>query len=91
VPNQRAKGQKLIAVPLEETFLEELDRARGGASRSAFVREAIYRLLRERGVDLPPSIKDAPDRTGKGGRPTHAPKEGGAVKYPKGPARKKKD
>lgn len=54
---------------MDNEFLEELDRARGEMNRSAFVREAIWRLLKERGIDLPASIKAAPDRAGKGGRP----------------------
>lgn len=63
MPNQRSPGQKLIAFPLDAELLEELDRARGTMNRSQFIREALaYKL----GVD-DSSLKDAPDRVGKGG------------------------
>ena len=45
-----------------------MDRARGETNRSAFVREAIFELLKSKGIHLDPSIKAAPDRAGKGGR-----------------------
>lgn len=68
MPNQRGPGQRLVAFPLDEQFLAEIDEARGSQSRSEFVREAIYRLLKEKGRHLPAAVVKAPDRAGKGGR-----------------------
>lgn len=70
VPGQRGQDQKLVSFQLDERLLRALDdAARGGVGRSAVVREAIYKHLIERGYELPPTVKNAPDRLGKGGRP----------------------
>lgn len=69
MPNQRASGQSLIGCHVDAQFLAEIDAARGGKSRSDFLREALYDYLKKLGYDLPPAWKYAPDRTGKGGRP----------------------
>ena len=66
--NQRAAGQTLIAFPLDEKFLAEVDSARGETSRSAFVREALRNYLVAKGHPIPRDLTAAPDRAGKGGR-----------------------
>jgi hypothetical protein len=63
VPNQRSPGQKLIAFPLDEDLLAELDRARGHMNRSQFIREALAAKLGVQSSD----IIAPPDRAGKGG------------------------
>jgi len=61
-----------VGCHVDAEFLAEIDRARGGKSRSDFLREAIYNYLRSLGYKVPESLKYAPDRTGKGGRPRKA-------------------
>jgi metal-responsive CopG/Arc/MetJ family transcriptional regulator len=61
VPGKRSAGQKVIAFPLDEDLLDELDRVRGSMNRSQFIREALAIKL---GVD--PRKTAAPDRAGKG-------------------------
>jgi len=49
VSNQRAKGQKLLPIAVDEKFIEELDAglARAGyRNRSQFIRDAIIEKLR---------------------------------------------
>lgn len=67
VANKRAKGQTLIGCHLDETFLAEIDKARGPKNRSEFLREVIYDHLKSRGFVIPESVQFAPDRSGKGG------------------------
>ncbi len=66
----RSKGQSRITITLSEELLESVDAARGGMSRSAFIREAMVEKL-----DLDEKLSLAPDRVGVGGRPTHKPKD----------------
>ena len=73
MPNQRASGQSLIGCHIDAQFLAEIDEARGGKSRSDFLREALFIYLKEMGYSLPDAFKYAPDRTGKGGRIKKAP------------------
>ena len=54
---------------MDAAFLAEIDRVRGGRSRSDFLREALFEHLKRAGVHLPEALKHGPDRTGKGGRP----------------------
>lgn len=104
VANQRGEGQTLIAFPLDERFLAAVDRARGGKSRSAFVREALLGYMNDvHQMGLPKSIIEAPDRAGKGGRAAKvpaspilndaphpsAPKSKGPVRYDAKPPKKK--
>ncbi len=69
MPDQRAAGQSLVGCHVSSEFLSEIDRARGGKSRSDFLREALYDHLKRMGYTLPEAAKFAPDRSGKGGRP----------------------
>lgn len=70
MPGKRSKDQKLIAFPLDETFLRKVDSARKGKSRSQYIREALAMYL-ESDADIRVSEEhvSAPDRVGKGGRP----------------------
>jgi hypothetical protein len=55
---------------MREEFLGEIDKQltqAGYADRSSFIRDAVYEKLRRLGYVLPPSIKTAPNRAGKGG------------------------
>jgi len=72
MPNKRASGQSLVGCHVDESFLREIDEARGGKSRSDFLREALFELLKKQGHELPDRLKYGPDRTGKGGRPRAA-------------------
>jgi hypothetical protein len=68
VPNQRAPGQKLMPIPVDEQFLKELDAgmARAGyRNRSQFVRDAIVEKLKRAGISLPADLALPPQRTGK--------------------------
>ena len=69
MPDQRAAGKSLVGCHVDEEFLVAIDAARGGKSRSDFLREAIFKYLRSLGYNLPERLMFAPDRTGKGGRP----------------------
>lgn len=68
MPNQRASGQSLVGCHLDKDFVAEIDKARGGKSRSQFLREALYWYLTSKGIELPEGWMHAPDRAGKGGR-----------------------
>jgi hypothetical protein len=68
MPNQRAKDQVMIAFALDEALANGLDAARGGLSRSQFIREAIGNLLRGMGYAVPEKATHAPDRTRPYGR-----------------------
>jgi hypothetical protein len=72
--NQRAEGKTLVGCHVEEAFLNEIDDARGGMSRSDFLRKALYAYLTEKlGKTIPSELQFAPDRAGKGGRPRKSP------------------
>jgi Arc/MetJ-type ribon-helix-helix transcriptional regulator len=69
VPNQRAPGQKLMPIPVDEQFLRELDAGltrAGYRNRSQFVRDAILEKLKRAGISLPTDLALPPQRTGKG-------------------------
>ncbi len=72
MPDQRAAGKSLVGCHVDAAFLAEIDRARGGKSRSDFLREALYEHLKALGIQIPERLKHAPDRSGKGGRPKKA-------------------
>jgi len=68
VPNQRAPGQKLLPIAVDEKFLRELDAglARAGyRNRSQFVRDAIVEKLTRAGIALPKELALPPQRIGK--------------------------
>jgi Arc/MetJ-type ribon-helix-helix transcriptional regulator len=68
----RSGGQRLINFPADEAFIRELDAALAKtnyADRSKFIRDAIYEKLEKHGILLPESLRKAPARMGKGGRP----------------------
>jgi hypothetical protein len=70
VPGQRSPDQKLIAFPLDEALLDEVESARGAKSRSQFIREALTHYLHhELGVQVREGLQNAPDRAGKKHRP----------------------
>ena len=82
--NQRAPGQKLLPIAVDENFLRELDAglARAGyRNRSQFIRDAIIEKLMRVGVHLPKELALPPHRIGKGGvsgkirYPAHHPSE----------------
>lgn len=69
VPNQRAAGQKLLPIAVDEKFLRELDAGlvhAGYRNRSQFVRDAIVEKLTRAGVALPKELALPPHRIGKG-------------------------
>ena len=68
VPNQRAPGQKLMPIPVDEQFLRELDAGlsrAGYQNRSQFVRDAIVEKLKRAGVSIPKELAMAPNRFSK--------------------------
>lgn len=70
VPNQRAPGQKLLPIAVDEKFLRELDAGlaqAGYRNRSQFIRDAIVEKLKRAGVSLPAELAMAPNRFGKTG------------------------
>jgi hypothetical protein len=70
VPNQRASGQKLLPIAVDEKFLRELDAGlpkAGYRNRSQFIRDAIVEKLTRVGVSLPRELALPPNRMGKSG------------------------
>ncbi len=70
VPNQRAPGQKLLPIAVDEKFLRELDTGlteAGYRNRSQFIRDAIIEKLKRAGVSLPKELALPPHRIGKTG------------------------
>ena len=68
VPNQRAAGQKLLPVAVDEKFLRELDAGlahAGYRNRSQFVRDAIVEKLTRAGIAVPKELALPPHRIGK--------------------------
>jgi hypothetical protein len=68
VPNQRAPGQKLLPIAVDENFLRELDAglARAGyRNRSQFIRDAIIEKLKRAGISMPAELALPPNRMGK--------------------------
>lgn len=75
VPNQRAAGQKLLPIAVDEQFLRELDAGltrAGYRNRSQFIRDAIIEKLKRAGVSLPPELALPPHRIRKAGKPPAA-------------------
>lgn len=85
MPNQRAPGQKLLPIAVDEKFLRELDAGLGPAgyrNRSQFIRDAIIEKLLRADVSLSKELALPPHRIGKGGGgaaqsryPVHRPSE----------------
>jgi hypothetical protein len=68
MPNQRAPGQKLLPIAVDEKFLRELDAGLPGAgyqNRSQFIRDAIMEKLMRAGIALPKELALPPNRFGK--------------------------
>jgi len=69
MPNQRAKGQKLLPVMASEEFIQALDAnlSRAGYSnRSQFVRDAILEKLMRARIAIPVDLSLSPSRTNPG-------------------------
>lgn len=70
--NQRAPGQKLLPIAVDETFLRELDAGMAQAgyrNRSQFIRDAIVEKLLRGGISLPMELALPPQRIKKGAAP----------------------
>lgn len=68
MPNVRRHGQKLIPIPMDQRFIDEIDRAYqqiGHNDRSSFIREAIREKLAREGFIVAREITLAPKRTKK--------------------------
>jgi len=68
MPNQRAPGQKLLPIAVDEKFLRELDAGLGRAgyrNRSQFIRDAIIEKLLRANICLSPDLALPPQRMGK--------------------------
>jgi hypothetical protein len=87
MPNQRAPGQKLLPIAVDEKFLRELDAGlapAGYRNRSQFIRDAIVEKLLRADIQLSKDLALPPHRIGKGGGvssksryPIHRPSEYG--------------
>jgi hypothetical protein len=70
MPNQRAPGQKLLPIAVDEKFLRELDAGlaqAGYRNRSQFIRDAIIEKLLRADISLSKDLALPPHRMGKGG------------------------
>jgi len=85
MPNQRAPGQKLLPIAVDEKFLRELDAGlaqAGYRNRSQFIRDAIIEKLLRADISLSKDLALPPHRIGKergasakGRYPVHRPVE----------------
>src|ERR1017187_3385973 len=69
MPNQRAPGQKLLPIAVDEKFLRELDAGlapAGYRNRSQFIRDAIIEKLLRADISLSKELALPPHRIGKG-------------------------
>ena len=72
MPNQRAPGQKLVPIAVDEKFLRELDAGlmlAGYRNRSQFIRDAIVEKLLRSNIPISRDLKNLalpPHRIGKG-------------------------
>jgi len=69
--------QKKVLMNFDEDFLSEVDSAfprLGFNDRASFIRDAVFQEMKRQGVEVSPSLKAAPSRAGKGGKPTHKKK-----------------
>ena len=70
--NSRAPGQKLVALSMNEKFIETIDTAlpnMGYSDRSSFIRAAIIEKLHAAGIKVPLRLSLVSSRMDKGGRP----------------------
>ena len=67
MPNARSKGQTMIGCWCEESFVEKIDKARMGTTRSQYCRDALSELLKSHGYPVSTTEKSPPSRIGKGG------------------------
>ena len=69
--NSRNPNQRLVAVSMNEKFIEKIDAALpkiGYGDRSHFIRTAIIEKLQAAGIKVSPILSLPPGRMGKGGR-----------------------
>lgn len=62
----------MVTTMFREEFLAELDACLdelGYSDRSQFIRDAVFESLERLGIQVPKTLKAAPSRKGKGGRP----------------------
>jgi hypothetical protein len=65
MPNQRAEGQKLLTLPVDEHFILAIDKnlpRAGYSNRSQFIRDAIVEKMATAGVKMPKEFTLAPSR-----------------------------
>jgi len=62
VANEHAAGQRLLCFSLNQEFLRSIDAARGHKTRSQFVREAVFQIVKEMGIRVNPDVIHPPDR-----------------------------
>ncbi|HXI73471.1 MAG TPA: ribbon-helix-helix domain-containing protein [Verrucomicrobiae bacterium] len=69
MPNQRAKGQKLLTLPVSEDFIRDIDvnlPSMGYSNRSQFIRDAIIEKLVKAGITIPKGLALPPTRVSSG-------------------------
>ena len=64
----------MIGFWADPEFAAKIDEARKSVSRSQFARDALEEKLRAMHIPIAREKVIAPDRVGKGGRPSHRPK-----------------
>jgi hypothetical protein len=79
MPGGHSENTSLLGFYADRDLVHLVDQARkkkkkdGTVPRSQFLRDAIVEYLLSKKVDVPPHLRSAPDRAGKGG-PTKYPK-----------------
>ena len=73
MPGKHNENTKLLGFYAKRDLLALVDETRAGKGRSQFMREAAIEYMEARDVVVPPELKDAPDRVGKGGRTKYPP------------------
>ncbi len=64
----------MVAFKMRPEFYAQMEaaiEAMGYSDRSQFIRDAVWKYLNDNGYPVPPLLKMAPSRKGKGGAPTH--------------------
>lgn len=70
----RTEDQRPLTFMVKADFLEEINKAcevAGYSDRSQFIRDAVFESLERLGIQVSKTLKAAPSRKGKGGRPAH--------------------
>lgn len=80
MPGEHNENTKLLGFFAKRPLVALVDEARAGKGRSQFMREAAIEYMEARGVEVPPELKDAPDRAGKGGPRKYPPHKRGPRK-----------